>query len=292
MKLLFLSTSFLFLTSCSNVSLLGDIESNDQDVLFNESLMRYSDRRLEAVEIKSSLGGVKECHIGDISKGLTKLKEQYNILKEDPEYWNHIGNCYFLDKNFEKAAFFYQISMETAKVKKIKYPAVYNNLGVLSTKKRQFSQAFAYFNKALDINSSLLTPKFNLSQIYIKFGQLDKAKRHLDGLLKRSRNDVDVLASLGIVHLFKKQPKKSVEYFEKIGKEYISREDIAAYFAMALYEFGDVNKALKVLKEQDNPKLDEVKQISKNLKTKILKEIERLEKIKKEQEANKKKKKA
>ena len=137
-----------------------------------------------------------------------------------------------------------------------------------------------------------MTPKFNLSQIYIKFGQLDKAKRHLDGLLKRSRNDVDVLASLGIVHLFKKQPKKSVEYFEKIGKEYISREDIAAYFAMALYEFGDVNKALKVLKEQDNPKLDEVKQISKNLKTKILKEIERLEKIKKEQEANKKKKKA
>ncbi len=283
----------IYLTSCAS-SVGRGISEGRYDALANESLLRYTDERKKPIlkNEKSSLHEILSCHGNNFSAGLEALKNRFNSNKKDPEYWNHVGTCYYLQKDYLKAQFFYKLSTDAAKNENKEYPPAFNNLGITAVRLGHFQEAFEYLKTAKEMSPSLLTVTFNLSQLYLQFHLYDKAIALLEDLHRKTSEDIDVLASLGTGYLFQGNNKKTISYFEKIDPNYLKRIDIATTFALALYLENDFKRAQVLLKNRDNTPFEEYKGPAKKLNKLVeakLEEIRRKEEELKRQEEEKKK---
>ena len=118
-------------------------------------------------------------------------------------------------------------------------------------KQRHYDQAFEMFTKSSQLNHLLVTPKFNLSQLHIQFGQITEASKILNELFQRKPDDIDVLSSLAVIALIDKKYQKAISIYEQIGEDQMERSDIAGFYALALYKNGQFKKAKVVLESQN-----------------------------------------
>lgn len=284
-KIVQLILIILLVVSCAS-NQFQSIDSEKNDLLSNESLLRYSSDRKNTLEKKKgfNLIEVMKCHNGEIEEGLKLLKQKYAPGKNNSEYWNHVGVCHYLGGNYPKAIFYYNLSLQTCR-KNEQYPAAYNNLGVIYLKLRHFEKSHEFFKLAIKSRKKLFTPLLNISHLYIKFGMINKALKELNKLHYRNNQDVDVLASLGTAWLLKGNSLKSITFFNKISEKNRTRQDIAAHFALALYVSKNYEGAINALSEQKDSGISEIKKMSEKLEGLIKAEIKR------EKEEKKKKKK-
>jgi tetratricopeptide (TPR) repeat protein len=260
-----------------NVSVIRD---KDQDLLSGESFIRYSEPRLENLNTNKNYTAISFCHNGDVEKGLEQLKEKYSEAKLDPEYWNNIGTCYYLKGDISKAKFYYNTAISTAKDKNLAYPFALNNLGVMYLKLRQYELAYESFSNARKLSPDSLTPVFNLAQFHLSFAEYNNAYEILLSLYQKNPKDVDILSSLGTLHLYKKDYNTAISYFSKIQNEHLNRADIATHYAMALYQIGDYEKAILIVKESKTGEIEQFKAISKELEALLEEKLEKLEEVK------------
>lgn len=268
----------LFFTSCSLNQLETKISSKKDDGLHSETLLRYSEDRIKALYNNKDpkISALAKCHNSNVSRGLEQLKSLYKDYKKDFDYWNKVGTCYYLDSNFPKAEFFFNHSLKVSKELGKKNPNSYNNLGVIALKSRHFDNAYQMFTTASKENSELLTPYFNMAQLNIQFGHIEKAERSLKVLHDSAKKDVDILAALGTVMMLKKQYQASANYFSKIDKHNQKRADISNHYAYSLYMLKKYKQADKVLKAQQvttvRPVVEMRKRVSKLIKEALEKE--------------------
>ena len=278
----------LVICSCSNFKLETSIENEVNDVLAGESFLRYSSKRFKIVQDKGNIiqTAVTYCHQERIAKGLEILKKNLTQEQENSNYWNHIGTCYYLKNDFAKAKYYFDIALEKGKTKKSTnkinistfYPA-YNNLGLVYLKLRSYDKALKNF-KLADGKGLLVTPKFNMIQLYLKFGQINKAFSLAKILYKKAPLDVDVISSLGAIHLLKGEYNMSQKYYKMIEKKYYEREDISGHYAIVLFKLGYLEEAKKMLQKGQYTRIQPIKKMRDSLSIMIERELKILKEFK------------
>lgn len=268
-KLLGLITLFS-LFSCSSFNKQRTIKEGSYDGLKFESLSRYNQERLDA-PLKSN-DPLALCHAGEFEKANKLFKTKLDKNLKNYSYWNQISTCYILQKKYTQAKSFLNLALGTAKNNKQK-ASVLNNFGVIQMEQENFKEGSDYFKKAIELNKNALTPRYNLSQIYLKFGLSKNAKTQLEFLLDKNDRDIDFLNSYGHLFLMDKQYSKAVKLFNKIPSNYRSRDDVATNLGMSYFMLGKLDLAKKTLnnaEKKDNyyvkSQQDIIKQIEKKQK--------------------------
>lgn len=235
----------ILVVSCSHNGVKIGLENDNQDVLRQESYMRYGQSLYnELSDSKNPLQlALINCHQGKIEEGLKTLKSHLNDYEKSPLYWNAMGNCFYLKNDFVKANFYYDLGLERAKKDNLDKALITNNLGLISLKQRKYQTALNYFEEASRLAPQYLTPRYNKAQIFIQFYHLDEAKNILLTLLNRAKEDVDVLQSLGTISIHQGHNKQAIDYFEKIPLKIRKRQDIGLHYSLALYQHGKIEDA-------------------------------------------------
>jgi tetratricopeptide (TPR) repeat protein len=238
----------LLLVSCAGHKNLQALNNNKLDGLKYESLKRYDIKRLtKSLNLNNSLA---MCHIGQYNEGLDQLKKALDKNLNNYLYWNEISTCYILQKDYTQARKFLNLAMSTAKTKHQK-SIVLNNIGVIHLENENYEEAKDHFKKSIELSKRSLTPKYNLSQIYLRFGLYRNAKTNLTQLLKINSHDVDFLNSIAYLNLMQKNYKTALLYFDKIAQEYKTRDDVATNLAMTYFMLELFDSAKKTLKNAD-----------------------------------------
>ena len=246
-KLLYLAPILLFI-SCSTFKNPREIKQSNLDGLKFESLKRYDQKRLDA-PLKTQ-DALALCHHGEYTEAEQKFKDQLDKILENYVYWNNLSTCYILKKEYNKAKNYLDIALAKAKTNDQK-AVVLNNFGVVQMENRNFVEAKEYFKKSIELSNKYMTPKYNLSQIYLRHGLYNKAEKHLTELMHKNAKDVDFLNSMAHLKLMQKDFKKSLRFFEQIPQDYKSRDDVATNLAMTYYMLGKLDLAKKTLNNSD-----------------------------------------
>lgn len=212
----------IFLASCASDK--KPMRSESTGTLASESFQNIGRARI------GELGGndkiLWQCYQGKVKDSLSEYKKLYDSRKDFPEYWLHLGNCYFSSGDKRKAEFFYLTAIAESKSSRLRAMAN-NNLALIYATEENPDKASLYFKKAMDEDSSLQVPRFNHSQLLIQYGQYKKAIEILLGLVKTGSKDAEVDFALGSAYLLNQDYAKASVYLEKTPSDLTSRRDVA-----------------------------------------------------------------
>jgi len=251
----------LLLVGCATQRLDRKVDGA-HDVLAEESYLRWDEGRLE--KLGKGSPSVVECYKGDASETLEQYKKDYLTKKDEPLYWIHVGNCYFVEEKWSKAEFFYSMAKDETKISQVKAIAL-NNLGLIHFKYEQWEKGKAFLKESISVAPKFRVPRYNLSQLYLQFGLFDKAIGVLTDSVFKGPLDIDVVFSLANAYLFKGDLKTAETYFKQLPKSSMSREDIAATYALYLLRQGKDQEALRVIKGRDRSHVPEITMISQRI---------------------------
>ena len=246
-KLIIIST--LLLVSCGSLKKQRTIDEEQFDGLKFESLKRFNSQRLGNIKEKNQK--LVQCHQGKTDVAFEDFKAELDKSLNNYLYWNQISTCYILKKEYTKALNFLNLALATSKTKEQK-AMVLNNMGVVHLEQENFPEAKEYFKKSTELSPHFLTPQYNLTQIYLKFGFYNKSRKLLTNLLNKNKNDIDFLHSYAYLELMTKNYKSALVFFNKIPEKYKYRDDIATNMAMTYYMLGLYENSLESL--NDAPK--------------------------------------
>lgn len=255
-KVLLLASALLM--GCAGQSFNKKIETGDADLLSEESLMRYNTNRLEKLDghekdfISKAL---LACHQKKISKGLELLEEEMHKNKTSPFYWNALGTCYSLSKNFTKALFYYDLGIEALPMVKdrnkiIAEATIANNIGLIHLNFKRHSEAYESFKRASTLLPEFFTPQFNIAQLYIEFNENDKALEILKKLELKNPDDIDLLYSLSLIYFRKNDLDNSFFAIKRIKANYLNRPDIVGLYAYNLMKKNRLDEAREIIEKR------------------------------------------
>lgn len=262
MKISPLKITFLLLTAnlmgCSTQNFNKKIDSSDVDFLKEESLMRYNTNRLEKMDENEKnfiAKGLLACHQNKFTKGMGLLEAEMHKNKTNPFYWNALGTCYSLSKDYTKALFYYDLGIEALPMMKdqnmaIAEATIVNNTGLIHLKFKRYSDAFESFKRANDLFPDFFTPQFNMAQLFIEFNENDKALMILSKLEARNPNDIDLLYSLSLIYFRKNDLDKSFAAIKKIKPDYLNRPDIVGLYAYNLMKKNRLAEARDIIEKR------------------------------------------
>lgn len=280
--------TFVNLLGCASGDFSKKIESNDLDLLREESLMRYNSNRLDMMDGKEKdfiSKALLACHQNKMVKGKGILEAEMHTNKTNPFYWNALGTCYFLSQSYAKAMFYYELGIEAAGMLKDNNKAlaegtINNNIGLLHLKYKRHNEAFEAFKISGKLLPEFITPQFNIAQLYIEFNENDKALAILKQLETKNPYDVDLLYSMALIYFRKNDLDNSLAALKKIKRDYLNRPDIVGLYAYNLMQKNHLAEARdiierrlyaeefdqrnKILLEEINQKIKEQAQTKKN----------------------------
>lgn len=271
MKLLLRSIIILSLVfSCAHKGVRTQLSSKEQDSLHEESFMRYGESRFKEVERKkdSLLVELMSCYKGEQEQALSRLKAKLKEEENNPYYWVVIGNCFLLKENTDTASFYFQKAL-SKKPEQYIIALIKNNQGLIQLKHRNYELAYKLFSESIKMSPKSLTPTYNLAQIHIQFGHIQKAEQTLLPLEKKAPEDIDVLSSLGTIALMKGNNKNAIRYFERIPERYRIRQDMAINYALALYQDGLLEESRAFMLKTGLISSKYLRKIERNLSSRI-----------------------
>lgn len=252
MKFLLLIVLLFSLTSCASKPRKFIITNHVNDGLRHESLYRYDSSRLLSSKNTGNIISValRLCHQNNFKKAHEIFLNTFEQRKDHPEYWSDVGTCYYLQAEYTKAKFYYQLALGQPSSPAFQ-SKILNNLGLIYLKLSKFDEAKEHFQQSQQLNPNALTPKFNLAQIFLYFGHYKNAEKLLTHLYQRESKDIDFIYLLGHTKLMQYQYKEAKKYFNFIPENYLSRQDIANSIAMLHLKLGDYKKAKEALERSE-----------------------------------------
>lgn len=254
-SLILISTFFV---GCATQNFSKKIETADVDLLKEESLMRYNTNRLESMDgtekdfISKAL---LACHQKKFSKGMGILEVEMHKNKTNPFYWNALGTCYSLSKDFTKALFYYDLGVEALPLikdqnKVLAEATLSNNLGLIHLNFKRYNEAYDSFTKSKSLLPNFFTPQFNIAQLYIEFNENDKALDILKKLEVKNPDDIDLLYSLSLIYFRKNDLDKSFTTIKRVKADYLNRPDIVGLYAYNLMKKNRLAEARKIIEKR------------------------------------------
>jgi Flp pilus assembly protein TadD len=214
-----------------------DEELLKNDSLGAESMHKSSDQpRIMNLNLEGDKVGAlaANCYQGRYSQAMSLATKLYKKFKKNPSYWNQLGTCYVLQKEYRKAILYYNKSRDMNKM----YAPAINNLGVIYQRQGYTQKALVAYKKAYEINSFSLTPAFNLAQLYLQYGFYEDARVMLMALHNKNKNDADVIHSLGTIYLAEGENSRAVQMYSTLGRDQLARPQIGINFSLALKSVG------------------------------------------------------
>jgi len=258
-----------FLFSCTTSRFQRKIQDPNMDAFKNESFQRWSDHRLNQLLISENKG--VPCYQGRSKDVLEQLKKDYFQNNRSSDFWLIIGNCFFMDENWNKSEFFYRLALEESKVAEIKSMAL-NNLALIQFRYNLWEEGREYLIQSISLKKDFKVPRFNLSQLYLQFGLYDDVITLLENEEFGSIQDVDIFFTLGSAYFFKGEVVKAQTYFNKVAPEEFLREDMALTYALFLINIGNPIEAKKLMKRRKHSDIPEISFISKKIE-KLISEV-------------------
>lgn len=277
-QLLTLLTS-LSIVSCSSQNLYKKIDSSKLDLLAEESMMRFDTKRIDQADSATN-DNIKKamlaCHASKFIKGMGILEDEMQQNKNNPFYWNALGSCYLLSKNFSKALFFYNVGLEAASAQKsidsnLAQASIYNNIGLIHLQFKRYNEAYDMFTKSSSFSQTLITPQFNLAQLYVEFNFDDKALSLIKKLEAKNLNDIDLLYLKSVIYFKKNDYTNSLLELRKIKADYLNRSDIVGLYAYNLLLDKKLEEAKNIIEKRTYA--DEYNERNKLVSEKISEEI-------------------
>jgi tetratricopeptide (TPR) repeat protein len=210
---------------------LSSEESNH--ALIKESLLNVPAAKLEETLLKTDDVLVKInilCYEGKFDAALKVADDVYGQFKNNTSYWNQLGTCYYLKDDFAKSILFYNKSRDLDN----KFAPPVNNLGAVYVKQGKYQKALAAFKKASDMSNFSVTPTYNLALIYLRFGTVGKSLPILQGLIKKSPQDIEVSSALAASHLLKGDYEAAISLYGALDKASLTKPSIGLNYALAL----------------------------------------------------------
>jgi tetratricopeptide (TPR) repeat protein len=239
-----------------------DAGTSGYDSLSKESIQRIPYNKLSSIPRKDIITySVSLCYRKQFEEGLKLLEKNYKKFKKSPSYWNQIGTCHFLKKDYRKAKLYYTKATDVNN----RYAPPINNIGVLLRGEGQDQKALLAFQRAHKLNKNSRTPKFNLAQMFLRYGFVEKARLLFEELYAENKNDSDLTNALATCYLFKNNYKKSVELFEKLNSTFTELPFVGLNYAVALRMFGKPKDAREVFSRLDKGKILNLKAYYKNV---------------------------
>lgn len=248
--------------SCAGPSFNNTIEADKYDILAEESFMRYNTNRLAALDASKRdfiSQALIACHQDRIVKGQGILEEKMHQNKTNPFYWNALGTCFNLSKDYTKAIFYYELGLEATRAgnkdftdaqRKLAEAVISNNLGLIHLGFKRYNEAYDAFKKANTIVPNYFTPDFNLAQLFIEFNENNKALEILKRLEAKNNQDIDLLYSLSLVHYKLNNLDMSFNYISRVHKDYLNRADIVGLYAYNLMKKNRLVEAKAILEKR------------------------------------------
>ncbi len=103
-----------------------------------------------------------------------------------------------------------------AAIKKFDDPAAYNLLGKVFMLQKEFDQAEASFQKAIDLNPSWSRPYENQAQLYVMQGQRRKAIERFKSIIKKQPDALEASLSLALLYEMGKEYTMAMEVYEDV----------------------------------------------------------------------------
>lgn len=97
-------------------------------------------------------------------------------------------------------------------------PHFYNLLGQLWLKTKDLGQAESAFEKAIELDNSLISAYLNLGQVYHQAGKTDQAAKEYETVLQKDPRQIQAHMMLGIIHEGRKEHEKAQGHYEAILK--------------------------------------------------------------------------
>jgi tetratricopeptide (TPR) repeat protein len=95
-------------------------------------------------------------------------------------------------------------------------PHFYNLLGQLWLKTKDLGQAESAFEKAIELDNSLISAYLNLGQVYHQAGKTDQAAKEYETVLEKDPRQIQAHMLLGIIHEGRKEHEKAQGNYEAI----------------------------------------------------------------------------
>ncbi len=226
--------------------------AEDWDSLAKETIARTPQARIETIAKEGPVAQIASlCYQGKYLDGYKLGDSLYSKYKSHPGYWNQLGTCYLLQKNWRKAQLFYNKSLDVNK----NYAPAINNLGVIYQNEGRDQKAIEAYKKSAEVNAFSITPMFNLGHLYLKYGLVGDAQKIFLSLHSYNRKDPDVLNGLANCYFLNGELVNAIKTFSAIEKKFWSRADIGINYALALKFYGRVGDAKTVFAHIDSGKL-------------------------------------
>lgn len=125
----------------------------------------------------------------------------------------------------------------------------HNDLGVAYEKEGKYELALKEYKKALDKDSSLVTPLVNMGNVYFKQGKYKEAEKYYLKALKKDERNIEAANNLASLYItLGKDYKKGLEYLTKATG---SPESVPAYaldtLGVLYFRLGDKERAKEML---------------------------------------------
>jgi len=211
----------------------------------SESMLRLGFEDFKQI---SSISGpltksLRECVSGNKLKSYKYFDYLYKYYSDKSSYWIYRGNCSFHLKEYERAIRFYLKAEMLGASKAL----VNNNLAVVYLKKGNLLKAkkllFGKDSRNTKSNSLL----FNKAIILSRFGYYKESQNILSKIIEKNYSDDDVLYLAGKNYLNLGDSASALSFLERINKGKIARFDFGFVFARALFENHQHSKANAVL---------------------------------------------
>ncbi len=273
---------------CATQSFEKKIETADVDLLKEESLMRYNTNRLESMDgtEKDTISkALLACHQKKFTKGMSMLEAEMHNNKTNAFYWNALGTCYSLNKEYPKALFYYDLGVEALPMikdqsKSLAEATLANNIGLIHLNFKRYNEAYDSFKRANTLVPNFFTPQFNIAQLYIEFNENDKALEILKKLEQKNPDDIDLLYSLSLIYYRKGDLDKSYAAINRVKPDYLNRPDIVGLYAYNLMKKNRLEEAKQIVERRLYA--DEYNQRNKILLEEINQKIKEQSKLEKE----------
>jgi tetratricopeptide (TPR) repeat protein len=225
------------------------IENKKDDVFNKETLGHLAEDDLDSLKTnakqENSLDNlVILCRQKKFDEALELSRSIYPKFVKHPSYWNILGNCYYLKKNFVGAFIYYNKALSFDS----HYAPAINNISVMHLKEGKITTALKKLEQAKEGPVTL----FNKAQIKFRYGQISEA--YSDFIkIKDSSSNKEVNQALAQLTLITQGPVVSLSYFSKLPKGELFRADIGLNYSIALLKQGNKSAAEDALDSTEIP---------------------------------------
>lgn len=207
------------------------------DFISDETLMRLSPKTQHSFKNHYTY----TCHQKKYKENFANFLKAYPKNEKNPDFWNAVGTCYMLRKQYQQAVFYYKVGLSFDN----KNEQILNNLAYIDLAKGNKATAYDKF-KNLE-RSSLKVPRLNLAKLHYAFGNFEASNQILTNLSKHTTKDDEINGYMARNYTLLKNYTQAAVHIKRLSPAYYKKHGLSLEKSFGLMKMGQFTRAQKVL---------------------------------------------